>query len=54
MPKLYRVTIKEYSTENVVESFAWMSENRADKVDGGVNINLNHEEYYTVIEEMEG
>ena len=48
MEKHY-VEIVKYKTDEIIERMGPMSEHKADKVDGGANINLNHEEYYTRI-----
>ncbi len=45
----FYVKIVKYGTEEVVKRMGPMSERQADKVDSGVNINLNHEEYFTRI-----
>ncbi len=49
----YFVEIVNYDTEEVVKRIECGSERRADKVDDGVNINLNHEDYFTRIVEEE-
>lgn len=36
-------------TEEVVERLGPMEERKADRVEGGMNINLNHAEYFTRI-----
>lgn len=46
---MYRVEIISYETGEVVESIKCESERKAERVDSGLNINLNHEEFYTVI-----
>ena len=47
--KDYYVEIVEYGTGEIVKSMGPMSERKANKVEGGANINLNHEEYFTRI-----
>jgi len=48
----YYVEVVRYEDGNVVKRIECSSERNADKVDRGVNINLNHDEYYTrIIEE---
>lgn len=37
------------SSAFVVKELGPFSKKKADKVDDGININLNHDEYYTVI-----
>lgn len=36
-------------THVVVKRLGPMSERKADKVDGGLNINLNHDKFFTLI-----
>ena len=45
----YYVLIKSYKDDEVVEEIGPMSESKADRVDTGANINLNHDNYYTEI-----
>lgn len=48
----YYVEIVKYGDpEEVVKRMGPMSDRKADKVDSGANINLNHEKYYTRIVE---
>ena len=51
----YYVEIVEYETEQVVDRIdCGASGRRADRIDDGVNINLNHERFYTrIVEEKE-
>ena len=51
----YIILIKEYDTDEVVETIPVnsTSERMAYKVDRGLNINLNHELYYTEITKQE-
>lgn len=53
MNEKYYVLIIKYDTEQAVKTMGPMSERKADKVDSGANISLNHEYYYTVIETEE-
>lgn len=46
-----KVLIKKFGTNEVVDEIKCENKNRAEKVERGVNINLNHDEYYTEIEE---
>ncbi|MFF2532352.1 hypothetical protein ACFVS2_25920 [Brevibacillus sp. NPDC058079] len=48
MPK---VVIKEYDTNVVVKEISCDSQREAEKVENGVNRNLNHDQFYTDIEE---
>lgn len=41
------VQVIEYSTGKVIKEIVVSSERKADKVESGLNINLNHEKYYT-------
>ena len=50
----YYVDIMRFENDGeLVERMGPFTEKKAEKVDGGVNINLNHEEYYTLIVEEE-
>ena len=44
----FYVEVRKWNNE-VVERMGPMSEHKAGKVDGGLTINLNHDEYYTAI-----
>ena len=46
----HKVQIKRYSDDKVIEEYEYSSERLAEKADNGINRNLNHNEYYTVIE----
>lgn len=45
----YYVHILNSETKEVVEEMGPFSEWKAEKVEKGANINLNHEEYFTII-----
>ena len=45
----YYVQIKEYQTDNTIKEVGPYTEHRANKVDGGLNVNLNHDKYFTLI-----
>ena len=45
----YFVEIVKHETDEVVKRMGPMDERRADKIDSGANINLNHDDYYTRI-----
>ncbi|KKK77025.1 hypothetical protein LCGC14_2857750 [marine sediment metagenome] len=49
----YRVVIKDYETDEPVWASLWTSKINAEKIDDGRNINLNHDKFYTVIEEAD-
>lgn len=42
-----RIEVVDRETEQAVKVFAPTHERRAEKIEDGVNINLNHERYYT-------
>lgn len=48
------VEVVEYETEKVVKRLGPMSPWKAGKVDDGLNINLNHERFYTRLVEADG
>lgn len=46
----YRVEVVEYETGDVVKTLdGGTSERRADRIDSGLNHNLDHERFYTRI-----
>jgi hypothetical protein len=47
------VVIKEFGTDKEIKRMGPMDKRSADKVDDGANINLNHDLYYTLVEEAE-
>jgi len=50
----YIIQIIEHGTGRIEKEFAPItSERRADKIDDGVNINLDHTRFYTVIKNTE-
>ena len=51
MPEFYVEIVKYGDPEEVEKRMGPMGERRADKVDDGVNRNLDHEHYYTRIVE---
>jgi hypothetical protein len=48
----YTVKVIEIATEEVVTIFTAKSERQAKKIEDGLLININHHDYYTVIEEL--
>jgi hypothetical protein len=50
----YSVKVIDYETKLVIHSVDCSSEERANKVENGININLNHDMYYTSIEILAG
>lgn len=51
MDMKYFIDIINYDTAKVVKSISAHSRREAERLDGGVNINLDHENYYTLIRE---
>lgn len=49
----YIVKVINCETGEVVKEIECPNERSADRVDGGLNINLNHEQFYTLIEQRE-
>ena len=43
----YYIEIIEHITENIVKKMGPFIKNKAEKIEDGVNINLNHDLYYT-------
>jgi hypothetical protein len=50
MGELFRVVIKDRKTHDVVEELKPNSERTCERIQRGVDINLNHEKYYSEIE----
>lgn len=49
----YQVVIIEMETDEIVERFEpCATEREAERLEDGVNINLNHDEFMTQIEEV--
>lgn len=46
MSEQWYIEIRRSSDDGVVKRMGPMSEHKADRVFGGVNINLDHENYY--------
>ncbi len=49
MAKNYYVQIIKYSTGQRLERFGPYSGQKAEKVDTGINVNLDHESFYTLV-----
>jgi len=49
----YLVQIIKTDTREVVESFTPTSERQAERLEDGININLNHAEYQTQLIEVD-
>lgn len=43
----WKVEVVESTTNKVVKTFKVDSENKANRIDAGLNINLNHEAFFT-------
>ena len=56
--KLYTVEIRGFTDPNnfeninIIVSFGPMTKRKAEKVEAGININLDHERFYTHIREI--
>jgi len=50
------IEIREFGTDEVVKSFDVTGKTKRiiDKLDYGLNINLNQEDFYTIIKETKG
>lgn len=46
---MFYVEVVNSKTEEVIEKLGPMPERKADRTEDGMNINLNHEEYFTRI-----
>lgn len=50
----YRVVIKKWEDDSVIRECKWTTNKReVERMDDGYNINLNHDLFYTSIEESE-
>lgn len=47
IPENYYVEVVEFTTKKVVKRFGPFSETKANKLDDGININLDAEEFFT-------
>ena len=47
--KHYFIEVVEFDTDEVIERKGPYTERQADKIDNGMNINLNHDKYFTRI-----
>ena len=43
----WKVQVIAYDTDEVIKEIAVPTERQADRVDDGLNINLDHEKYFT-------
>lgn len=47
------VTVREYAGDKLIKTIGNGSQRSLEKMERGLNINLDHENYYTQIEEIE-
>jgi hypothetical protein len=50
---MFSVNIIEIETDSLIETIPAPSERAAERIERGININLNHDKYYTEIKEQE-
>lgn len=50
MAETYKVKVIKSDTGEVVKTLEAVTERAAERVERGLNINMNHADYYTVIE----
>ena len=50
MSETYKIKVIEANTGEVVKTLEATTERSAERVERGLSINLNHADYYTVIE----
>jgi len=50
MSDTYKIKVIKVDTGEVVKTFEAVTERAAVRVERGLNINMNHADYYTVIE----
>ena len=50
MGDTYKIKVIEADTGEVVKTLEAATERAAERIDRGLNINLNHADYYTMIE----
>jgi hypothetical protein len=50
---MYSVQVIDFSTKDVVKKFKDLNLRSAEKVETGVQINMNHEQYFTSIIDQE-
>ena len=50
MGDTYKIKVIKTDTGEVVKTFETVTERAAERIDRGLNINMNHADYYTVIE----
>ena len=50
MADTYKIKVIKADTGEVVKTLEAVTERAAERIDRGLNININHSDYYTVIE----
>ena len=50
MADTYKIKVIKADTGEVVKTLEATTERTAERIDNGLNINMNHADYYTVIE----
>ena len=50
MVDTYKINVIKTDTGEVVKTFETVTERAAERMERGLNININHADYYTVIE----
>ena len=54
MADTYKIKVIKADTDEVVKVMEAVTERAAERVERGLNINMNHADYYTVIEPPKG
>ncbi|WP_179089077.1 hypothetical protein [Paenibacillus odorifer] len=50
----HRVVVRSFDNDESVQEFKWSSNLReVEKIDDGINRNLNHDKFYTLIEDRD-
>lgn len=50
MPDTYKIHVIKEDTGEVVKTLEATTKRAAERIESGLNINMNHADYYTVIE----
>lgn len=50
---MYAVKVIEIGSQRIEREIIGLTESRAEKVAAGININLNHEKFYVVVDRQE-
>lgn len=51
MPETYKVNVIDARTGEVVKTMETVTKRAAERIENGLNINMNHDHYYTEINE---